>query len=424
MPIESRDAGRLDEPSGPESWPRPGTSERAAFIRDAFWLVLARAPSDNELRDQLRDYTTGDERAVVLRFLSSPEFRLVRAGWITGAGIDKDPILHEAGLQSIGTHDQFVRFAYLWLFDRDADASGLSHYVAALASGLPRRDLVRTFVLSDEFGRRYREISPEGGLIPRDVQLCELANPAKWDNPEWMDLLRSLIALPDHKIAMHRKAYEFTQLIFGLERLGYLRDDVSVVSVGAGHEGVLYWLANRVGRVVATDMYEGVWQSEMAREGDAGVLVNPADYAPFPYRTERLSFLKMDGRRLDFADASFDVAYSLSSIEHFGGVDAARAAIDEMARVVRPGGLVVIATEYILSGPAYHEAFLPAEIHRLFDRPGLRLVQSIDEHVYDRYEYAAVDLQANRHQTPHMVVRDGDTVITSVMAFLTKDRPA
>jgi SAM-dependent methyltransferase len=394
-------------------------TDQDTFIREAFWLVLARAPSATELRDQLRDLSPGNERTTLLRFLSSPEFRLVRQGWTTGAGIDKDPVQHEHGLQAMGSAERFVQCAYRWLFDRDADASGLAHYVSELASGVSRVDLIRRFVLSDEFSRRYQSISPDGGLIPRDTQLCELANPAKWDNPEWMDLLRSLV-LPDHKLAMHRKAYEFTQLVFGLSRLGYLKDDVSVVSIGAGHEVVLYWLSNHVGRVAATDTYDGVWQSQMAKEGDAAVLTAPDEYAPFPYHAGRLSFHRMDGRALDFPDASFDVAYSLSSIEHFGGITGAAAAIDEMARVVKPGGLVAVATEYILAGPSGHEAFLPDEIRSLFSRPGLRLVQPIDERVYDRYEYAAVDLHVNRHQTPHMVVRDGDTVFTSVMAFLTR----
>jgi hypothetical protein len=31
----------------------------------------------------------------------------------------------------------------------------------------------------------------------------------------------------------------------------------------------------------------------------------------------------MDGRRLAFRDAAFDVVYSLSSIEHFGGMPGA-----------------------------------------------------------------------------------------------------
>jgi len=395
-------------------------ASREQFIRDAYLLVLARAPGDGELRDQLRDYQHGQERAVVLRFLSSPEFRLLRGEWQSGDGINRDPVEHERGLRSLGSDERFVALAYRWLFDREADAAGLAHYVRELSRGLRRADLVRTLILSDEFERRHLDISPDAGFVPRDIQLCELANPAKWDNPDWMALLRSLGSLPDHKIAMHRKSYEFTQLVFGLDRLGYLRDDVSVVSVGAGHECVLYWLANRVARVVATDTYDGVWQTNMAREGDSRVLTSPDDYAPFPYRKDRLSFMRMDGRHLDFADASFDVAYSLSSIEHFGGVDGARAAVGEMSRVLKPGGLMAVATEYILSGPAYPEGFFPDQIREIFGRPGLELVQPIDERVYDRYAFTPVDLQKNRHQTPHMVITDGGSVITSVMVFLRK----
>ena len=59
--------------------------------------------------------------------------------------------------------------------------------------------------------------------VPQDVQLCELANPAKWDNDEWMTLLRSLQVLPQDKLSMHRKAYEYTQTVFGLTRLQRLR---------------------------------------------------------------------------------------------------------------------------------------------------------------------------------------------------------
>ena len=103
--------------------------------------------------------------------------------------------------------------------------------------------------LSDEFETRWRP-------VPCDVQLCELANPAKVGQPG-MDrsLLRSL-GLSDDRVAMHRKPYELTQLLYGCPKLGMLTPTPPVVSIGAGHEIVLYWLANRVNRVVATDLYE------------------------------------------------------------------------------------------------------------------------------------------------------------------------
>jgi SAM-dependent methyltransferase len=392
-----------------------------AWLNEAFWIVLGRAPSADEL-DQYQRVGTGAPADLLRRLLSSAEFHLIFSGWRDDIGTGRDPAAHEAGLRSLGSDEYFVRRAYEYLLDRDADEAGLTHYVRTLGAGEARRNVVRVLVTSDEFEARYTPIASQegGGYLPRDVQLCELANPAKWDNPEWIRLLKSL-KLPHHKLAMHRKSYEWTQLLFGLTRLGRVDDQASVLSVGAGHECVLYWLANHVGRVVATDTYEGRWGKEGEREGDDAVLDHPESFAPFPYRQDCLSFHRMDGRHLRFADGLFDVAYSLSSIEHFGGLDGARAALLEMARVLKPQGLLAVATEYVLDGPATEEAFLPEQVHALLDLPGWRLVQPIDEDVYRRYDYRAVDLRRNRELRPHMVVIDGATTITSVMAFLIKN---
>jgi SAM-dependent methyltransferase len=128
----------------------------------------------------------------------------------------------------------------------------------------------------------------------------------------------------------------------------------------------------------------------------------------------------MDGGALAFLEGAFDVAYSLSSIEHFGGFDGARRAVTEMARVLKPGGVLAVATEYCLSGPPHHEAFQPAEVRALLNHEALSLVEPVDEQVWRRYAYQAVDLQVNRHHTPHMVVTDGGAVFTSVFAFMRK----
>jgi SAM-dependent methyltransferase len=308
----------------------------------------------------------------------------------------------------------FVSVAYQRLLARPADEGGLGHYTAALAAGDSRENVLRALIDSAEFQRR------DSG-VPRDNQLCELANPAKWDNEEWVAILRDL-GLSDDKLAMHRKPYEFAQLIFGCRRLGVLDDAASVVSVGAGHEGVLYWLANHVGRVVATDLYEGegVWRRNQGREGNPDVLEHPDAYAPFPYRKERLTFHRMDGRRLGFDEATFDIAYSLSSIEHIGGLDGAISALLEMRRVLKPGGIVALATEYVVEGPPHDETFQPAEFARLIDQPGLELVEPVDYHVYRRYRTTPVDLYRNPYQTPHMLVRFNETIFTTVMVFLRK----
>jgi SAM-dependent methyltransferase len=314
----------------------------------------------------------------------------------------------------------FVSACYENLLGRPADEAGLAHYLEALAGGMTREALEDVLRASDEYLDRQKRISPAVGRIPRDVQLCELANPAKWNNPEWLAILKSLQAGPIDQASMHRKAYEFTQTIFGLRRLGRLTDSATILSVGAGHEPILYWLANHARRVIATDLYEGNWQAEFSREGSPDVLQDPAAYAPFPYRRDRLTFMKMDGSRLGFRDDSFDVVYSLSSIEHFGGAEGARRSVADMTRVLKPGGILPLATEWCVRGRAGGEVFSPDQVRHIIDHPRLRLVQPIDDRVWDRYETDPVDLRVDRFQTPHMLLKHDEAIFTSVFVFLEK----
>lgn len=405
--------------ANPPARPSSG-ADAIADVEALFAILLAREPDARERDDCEKALWSGATLPeLARRVIPSPEFRLLYQAYRDDEVGDRRPAAVDALLARLGPPATFLDRCYALVFDRPADAGGRDYYLGRIAEGASRFALLRGLIASAEFERRFRDVCPEAGEVPRDVQLCELANPAKWDNPGWRAILKSL-GEPIDRLAMHRKTYEFTQMLYGLARLGRVRDDATVLSVGAGHEKPLYWLANRVRRVVATDLYRGEWQSAFAREGDSEVLARPEAFAPFPYPAERLVFLEMDGRQLAFAGASFDVVYSLSSIEHFGGLDGARASVGEMARVLKPGGVLALATEYCVSGPPHHEAFQPHEVHLLASQPGLRLVEPIDARVYDRYEAVPVDLNRNRYQTPHMLVRDGESVFTSVMMFFVK----
>jgi SAM-dependent methyltransferase len=384
----------------------------AGLIQAAYWIVLGRTATPLEIDNQTSGQLNSDQLTLRHGLLGGHEFGALRAAWKAGRETHPDRSGLEQALRQLGSDEEFVGRVYQWVLGRHADESGGRHYAGLLASGTRRSDVVRALALSDEFERRFQ-------AVPRDTQLCELANPAKWDNPEWLEMLRSL-GLSDDKLAMHRKPYEFTQFLYGCRRLGVLREDAAFLSVGAGHELILYWLANHVRRVVATDMYEGVWQGLCAREGDPAVLHDPDQFAPFPYRRECLTFMKMDGRALEFEAGAFDVVYSLSSIEHFGGLDGAKQTIYEMARVLKPGGILGLATELVISGPPHEETFQSHEIAALVRHSGLELVEPIDELVYRRYTTTPVDALVNPYQAPHMLVRMNDTIFTSVMIFLRK----
>jgi SAM-dependent methyltransferase len=101
-----------------------------------------------------------------------------------------------------------------------------------------------------------------------------------------------------------------------------------------------------------------------------------------------------DGRLLRYADASFDAAYSISVLEHIPE-DGDSAAIRELIRVVRPGGLIVITVpfdrsyrETFVDGPVYERTPVGAErlfYERHYDRDALacRLLSSDAVEVVD-----------------------------------------
>jgi SAM-dependent methyltransferase len=255
--------------------------------------------------------------------------------------------------------------------------------------------------------------------FPLGPALNRVCRPDAWDDPEWLGILRALALRPE---IVHRKAFEWTHCVYGLERLHALGPDATVLGVGAGHEQVLYHLANRSRLTVATDLYAGHFVETPAAEADPDFLTEPEKYAPFPYRREQLVALPADGLKLPFRDRSFDVVYSLSSIEHFGGHEMASVAMREMARVLKPGGVACVATELVLEGPANPELFA----RDVFDRcvvgaSGLVPVEELDDEPPPR---ALIDdpinLSVDAHRNPHIVLGEGATRWTSVIVFLRK----
>jgi SAM-dependent methyltransferase len=276
--------------------------------------------------------------------------------------------------------------------------------------------------------RRVGRVVPVFGLGPQVVatrddvlrsdrrtclnQLCDISD---WRAGPLTDLMAEFGGAP----LVHRKAWEEASCLLGLRNLGALTADARGLSVGAGVERAMFWLANHVGEIVATDLYDdttgyGKWGRD--------VLAGIKGYAPFPYREDRLVALCSSGTTLAFRDGSFDFAYSLSSIEHFGGHDAAAAAVREMGRVVKPGGVVCVVTELVLNDIAHDEYFTYDELRELISQSGMDLVEpEFDLRISESLlAYPInIDREPDLGVTPHIVcVHDMGTVFTSVIFFL------
>jgi len=257
----------------------------------------------------------------------------------------------------------------------------------------------------------------QGGRAP----LNALCHTDVWDNPEWRGHSRAL-GLAQEPGYYHRKAWEWTQCVYGLERLGTLGAATRVLGVGAGHECVLYYLANRSALTVATDLYAGDFTTSHAAEADPTFLRDPQRFAPFPYETDHLRALPADGCALPFRSGSFDVVYSLSSIEHFGGHARAADAMREIRRVLRPGGVACVATELIIDGGRHPEYFTWDDLEQWVIRPsGMVLAEELNPSLPpQRYIDDPVRLPEEYLRTPHVVLALGKWRFTSVCIFLIK----
>ena len=226
-----------------------------------------------------------------------------------------------------------------------------------------------------ELGRQY-------------VKLCDLRD---FDDPAVQERIDDIVPGLEPSERVHRKNWEYALLALFLEDAGLLGEDTHVLSVGAGHETVLFWLANHVAKVVATDIYgEGDFSG---LEADRSMLTDPASFSPYPFRESHLEVRHMDAKELEFEDGSFDAVFSLSSIEHFGSWRDIRRSAAEIGRVLRPGGAAYIVTECflgrsLLSPPAVQEVgskvawpikiFTPGTLQSEIVEPsGLELVQPL-----------------------------------------------
>ena len=174
--------------------------------------------------------------------------------------------------------------------------------------------------------------------------------------------------------------------IRALRDWGAIHPAASILGVGAGTEPTTFFLTNHVLQVFSTDLYlaPGAWGREAAHD----MLTEPERFAPFPFRRERLVVQHMSGTRLEYPENTFDGIFSSSSIEHFGSFDDIAHAAFEMGRVLKPGGILTLSTEYRLVGRASGvglyglRLFSLADLHRyVVEASGLELVDAIDAEV-------------------------------------------
>jgi SAM-dependent methyltransferase len=240
-----------------------------------------------------------------------------------------------------------------------------------------------------------------------------------------------------------RRQWEIAMSVRTLADHGALHDRSKILGVGVGNEPTIFYLTNHVAHVFATDLYlqtDGVWA-----EADVSMLTDPGLNAPYAWNPRRLVTQHMDGRELRYEDESFDGIFSSGSIEHFGTLDEIERSLDEMYRVLKPGGILALTTEYRIDGPDFGAVglmfFTPELIQdRLIGRRDWSLLSPYDFTISEetrQTEFSQADAVAafiahvKRHgrllyhkyrqaKYPMIVMRQDPYVFTSVSLALRK----
>ena len=248
---------------------------------------------------------------------------------------------------------------------------------------------------------------------------------------DWIPTTQTILNTIRKPGVIHRKDWEWTLGIIAMKRFNKLNDKCIAIDIGAGREEVLFYLANHLKHVYATDLYDG---KEWHNTALSDFPENPKKYAPFPYKEDALTVLRMDGTRLEFPSETFDIAFSFSSIEHFGGEnhEGALKSLKEMERVLKKDGIAVIATEYIINDKDHPEFFNKKTIYSdLIDKlDSLKLVEPLDlrittktlDTVMDFETALKMDILDNSFKKWHplILLRVKNILVTSVMLIFQK----
>jgi SAM-dependent methyltransferase len=226
----------------------------------------------------------------------------------------------------------------------------------------------------------------------------------------------------------HRKYWEVAQAARTLVDFGAAHPRAELLGVGAGTEATIFWATNNVRRVFATDLYldEGGWDSS----APPSMLVSPGEHANCAWNERRLVVQHMDARDLRYEDECFDGIFCSGSLEHFGDEHDVLRALAEMYRVVKPGGIVTLSTEFRLRGPPPGLPgtliFDAEELDAIVVRPfRWTLVEPLDLTLSEATIATAVSLSAVRDGTapryPHIVLEEGELLFTSVHVALQRE---
>jgi len=188
------------------------------------------------------------------------------------------------------------------------------------------------------------------------LPLSKLIDADDFDAPELASYLREIDALESLRSGSSTadrladpKQWQAAMTLRALDAEGVASAGHLIGGVGAGTEATLFALAQRGAVVFAMDRYlERTAWSDVA---PAGMLIDPHQYSPIDYPHGHVIALHSSALALNVPSNTFDGVFCNGLIEHLGSLANVATAAKEIGRVLKPGGVATIATEFRVDGP-------------------------------------------------------------------------
>jgi SAM-dependent methyltransferase len=182
-------------------------------------------------------------------------------------------------------------------------------------------------------------------------------NRGDFDNPQLRSLMREIFAHERRRLSdafptgrEDRLYWRTAMMARSLADFGVLRPRAEVLAVGAGNEPILFWLTTRVGCVYAADLYLNRASTTGQRSGS--MAVEPDRHWPGPWDPRRLVVQHMPPYDLRYSDEAFDAVVVPHALAECTSEARVEQTLEELVRVVKPGGMVCLVVEMAVEGPA------------------------------------------------------------------------
>ncbi|OGH60279.1 MAG: hypothetical protein A3G34_09540 [Candidatus Lindowbacteria bacterium RIFCSPLOWO2_12_FULL_62_27] len=208
--------------------------------------------------------------------------------------------------------------------------------------------------------------------------------------------MHALMGVPDHPLGRHCKTghgrlrraeieggkhFEYPWAVVH----GDFQPGMRVLDAGCGRGVLQYYLARMGCRVSGCDL-DGFRSRKLLR---IHRLLHRLGIAPAPDLTSRLRKnaryfgIEVDYhiepmQALSWPDAAFDRVYSISVLEHIQPLDEQKRAVEQLARVLKPGGKMILTLDYAEKTAGRESVpglFQPADVERVIGWSGLRPVE-------------------------------------------------